>query len=193
MSADKEEAGPPKTEYGEAATRLLVHASRSIRLEAVSADRPKRRSSFRFIRNLFIRRSERALLAGCRKLMADDYEEASRHFRKAAPLPEAAFALGFLAIKDDRIEEAEEHLLAAMEFAEDSGGFLDRHGLSLVVSIPTGPHSSLDLEPNLRGALLGLIDIYTKQDREPEAALLRLKLRQESMPDAHGQPTELGG
>jgi hypothetical protein len=161
-------------------------------MESVQPDAPRRRSVGGILRKLLLPAAERALLAGCRELTAGDDEEARRQLLKAAHLADGAFILGFLAFRDGRLDEAEEHLRAADRAAGDLGSVLGRHGQSLVVQLPTGPRSSLRLEPSLRGVLLGLIEICRKQDRPSEAALLRLRLRQEVMPDAHGEISGLG-
>lgn len=178
--------------FEEEETRLWVVPSTSLRLEAVPAQASRRRSIRTLLRLLLSSRGERALVSGCRELSRGNDEEARRHLQRATHLPDGAFILGFLALRDDRLEEAEQHLRAAAEAPGDLGSVLGRHNQTLSVQLPTGPDSSVSLESSLRGALLGLIEICRRQGRAEEAALLRMRLRQEVMPDSHGEISGTG-
>lgn len=133
------------------------------------AGRPEDRLTLGFFQSLFTPSEEKALVEGCRELVRGDDDEALVHLRRATHLADGAFLAGFLALKKERLPEATEHLGSAVDSARELGRYFGKYGFSATLSLPITDEVMAEIEPNVRGALLGLVEAYQRQKQWSDA------------------------
>jgi predicted Zn-dependent protease len=131
---------------------------------------PDRRLTLGFFRRLVTPKREEALVDGCRELLFGEPAAALEHFRRAAELADGAFLAGVLALKAQRLAEAERHLSAALGNAGRLGKQLEKYGMSALISLPITEEVAAHVEPDERGVLLALAEVYQHQGHPQEAA-----------------------
>lgn len=139
---------------------------------------PRRaRLSGRFFQRLAPADDEKALVDGCRELALGDEGRALQLLEQAAHLADGAFLAGFLQLKHRRLEEAASHLNTAAEKHRSLGSCFSRYGISPTMVLPITDEIAVPVEANLRGVLLGLVEIYQLQERHREAMACLERLR----------------
>ena len=140
-----------------------------------------------FFKRLITPIEEEALVDGCRELVLGNEEKALEHLEKAVHLADGAYLAGFLALKQQRLEEAATYLATAAEKHSRLGRYFFKYGISAAMSLPITDLSacghaqageiSAHVGPDLRGVLLGLVEVYQRQERWEDAiaCLERLK------------------
>ncbi|GAB4255619.1 MULTISPECIES: DUF4236 domain-containing protein [Deferrisoma] len=136
---------------------------------AAPAPRPEERLTLGFFKRLVTPDDEEALVDGCRELVLGNEEKALEHLGKAAHLADGAFLAGFLALKLGRLEEAAAHLATAAEKHRDLGRHVSKYGIAATLRLPITDEVSAQVGPDLRGVLLGLVEVYQRQGRRAEA------------------------
>lgn len=139
--------------------------------------RPQDRLTMGFFQRLITPDDEEALVDGCRELVLGDEERALDFFKRAAHLADGAYLAGFLSLQKGHLEEAEKYLNAAAEKHPQLGKSISKYGISAVMSFPIADEISVHLGPDLRGVLLGLVEIYQRQGRLKEAIVCLEKLQ----------------
>ncbi len=143
----------------------------------VQAVRPEDRLTLGFFQRLITPGDEEALVDGCRELVLGNEDRALERLEKAVHLADGAYLAGFLALKKGWLEKAATYL----EKAAGNHRRLDRHfskyGLFATVSLPITDEVSAHLGPDLRGVLLGLVEVYQRQERWEEAMACLERLR----------------
>jgi tetratricopeptide (TPR) repeat protein len=137
----------------------------------------KDRLTLGFFRRLVIPDDEEALVDGCRELVMGNEVEAFQHFRQAGHLADGAYLAGFLALKNERIEEAESYLMMAAEKHNRLGRYFSKYGITTTMSLPITDEMSAHVGPNIRGVLLGLVEVYQRQERWQNAIACLERLR----------------
>jgi len=130
-----------------------------------------------FFRRLVTPDDEEALVDGCRELVLGDENKALGYLAKATHLADGAYLAGFLALKHERLQKAEAYLSTAAQKHRRLGRYFDRYGISAIMSLPVTDQVSVHVGPDLRGVLLGLVEVYQGQRRRAEASACLERLR----------------
>jgi len=143
--------------------------SASYSAPAVPTVRPEDRLTLGFFKRLITPDDEEALVDGCRELVLGNEEKALEHLEKALHLADGAYLAGFLALKKERLEEAANYLATAAEKHSRLGRYFSKYGISATMSLPITDEVSAHVGPDLRGVLLGLVEVYQRQERWEDA------------------------
>ena len=143
---------------------------------AVPAIRPEDRLTLSFFKRLITPDDVEALVDGCRELVLGNEAKALEHLRKAVHLADGAYLAGFLALKEERLQEAANYLAMAAKKHRHLGRYFSKYGISAVMSLPITDEVSAHVGPNLRGVLLGLVEVYQRQERWENAIACLEKL-----------------
>ncbi len=143
--------------------------SASYSTPAVPTVRPEDRLTLGFFKRLITPDDEETLVDGCRGLVLGNEEKALEHLEKAVHLADGAYLAGFLALKKDRLEDAANHLATAVEKHSRLGRYFSKYGISATMSLPITDEVVAHVGPDLRGVLLGLVEVYQSQGRWEDA------------------------
>jgi len=130
---------------------------------AVPTVRPEDRLTLGFFKRLITPDDEEALVNGCRELVLGNEDKALVHLAHAAHLADGAYLAGFLALKKGRLDEAANYLSTAAENHSHLGRYFSKYCISATMSLPITDEVSAHVGPDLRGALLGLVEVYQRQ------------------------------
>ncbi|OQX61710.1 MAG: hypothetical protein B5M56_08285 [Desulfococcus sp. 4484_241] len=144
---------------------------------AVPTVRPEDRLTMGFFRRLVTPDDEKALVDGCRELALGNEDKALRHLRDALHLADGAYLAGFLTLKKERLAEAEDCLTTAAEKHGRLGRYFSKYGISSTMSLPITDEILAHVGPDLRGVLLGLVEVYQRQKRWQDAIACLERLR----------------
>ncbi len=139
--------------------------------------RPEDRLTLGFFKRLIIPDEEEALVDGCRELVLGNDEKALEHLKKVVHLADGAYLAGFLALKKERLEEAANYLATAAEKHHRLGRYFAKYGISATMSLPITDEVTAHVGPDLRGVLLGLVEVYQLQERWDAAIECLQRLR----------------
>ncbi len=141
------------------------------------AVRPEDRLTLGFFKRLVTPDDEEAFVDGCRELALGNEDKALEHLHKATHLADAAYLAGFLALKRERLPEAVEHLAAAAERPRRLGTLFSKYGLTATLSLPITDEVTAHVGADLRGVLLGLVEVYQLLERWADAIACLERLR----------------
>ncbi|MCD6338544.1 MAG: DUF4236 domain-containing protein [Verrucomicrobia bacterium] len=144
--------------------------------------RPEDRLTLGFFKRLVTPKEEEAFVDGCRELVRGDEEKALEHLREAVHLADGAYLAGFLALKQDRLDEAAACLEKAVADFRKLGRYFNKYGLSVRLDLPVTEELVAHAGVGLRGALLALAEVYQRQGRR-EAAIASLERLRRLDPD----------
>ncbi len=130
---------------------------------------PKDRLTLGFFETLFASEDEKAFVAGCRELVAGNQRAALAHLKKATHLPDGAFLAGFLALHQHKLDLAENGLRKVLKQPRGLGRYFSKYGMAAYMSLPITEEVTAHVGPDVRGALLGLVEIYQLQKNREEA------------------------
>lgn len=136
---------------------------------AIPTVRPEDRLTLGFFKRLITPDDEEALVDGCRELVLGSEEQALEHLEQAVHLADGAYLAGFLALKQERLEEAANYLTTAAEKHSRLGRYFSKYGISATMSLPITEEVSAQVGPDLRGVLLGMVEVYQRQERREDA------------------------
>ena len=151
--------------------------SASYSAPAVPTVRPEDRLTLGFFKRLITPDDEEALVNGCRELVLGNEEKALEHLEKAVHLADGAYLAGFLALKREQLEGAANYLATAAEKHSRLGRYFSKYGISATMSLPITDEVSAHVGPDLRGVLLGLVEVYQRQERWEDAIACLERLR----------------
>ncbi len=151
--------------------------SASYSAPAVPTVRQEDRLTMGFFKRLITPDDEEALVDGCRELVLGKEEKALEHLEKASHLADGAYLAGFLALKKERLEEAANFLSTAAKKHRRLNHYFSKYNISATMSLPITDEVSAHVSPNLRGVLLGLVEVYQRQERWQDAIACLEKLR----------------
>src|SRR5690606_8484430 len=100
------------------------------------------------------------------------------HLEKAVHLADGAYLAGFLALKQQRLDEAADYLAKAAAQHGRLGRFFSKYGISATMHLPVTDEVSAHVDPDLRGVLLGLVEVYQRLGRGEEAISCLERLRE---------------
>ncbi|MGC8719534.1 MAG: DUF4236 domain-containing protein [Thermodesulforhabdaceae bacterium] len=163
--------------------RSSVRESESFSAPDVPTVRPEDRLTLGFFKRLITPRDEEALVDGCRELALGNEGSALEYLRKAVHLADGAYLAGFLALKQDRLEEAANYLETAADKYKQLGRYFSKYGISATINIPITDEVTAHVEPDLRGVLLGLVEVYQRQEQWEKAIACLEKLQRLKLDD----------
>jgi len=151
---------------------------------------PEDRLSLGFFKRLVTPAAEEALVEGCRELAGGDEPRALAHLRGARHLADGACLAGFLALKQDLVEEAAANFETAIADHRHLGAFLAKYGVAATFTLAITEEVAVHVGATLRGCLLGLAEACQRLERwddaiaalerlrrlEPDAVVVRLSL-----------------
>ncbi len=129
----------------------------------------RNRLTMGFFKRLVTPDDEEALVDGCRELALGDEEKAFDHLKQAVHLADGAWLAGFMALKMERIEEAERFLSSAARDYEKLGRHFNKYGISAELMLQITGEVSAHITCNREGVLLGLVEVYQRQGRMDDA------------------------
>jgi len=131
-----------------------------------------------FFKRLMTPDDEEAFVDGCRELALGNEDKAITQLRQAIHLADGAWLAGFLALKKNRLDQAEEFLHMALEKSNRLGYYFSKYGISATLSLPVTDEAEAFVGADVRGIWLGLVEIYQRKERWPDAihCLERLQL-----------------
>ncbi len=142
--------------------------------------RPEDRLTLGFFKRLVTPRAEEAFVDGCRELVLGHEDKALDHLRKATHLADGAYLAGLLSLQKGRLDDAASYLATAATQHKRLGRYFAKYGMSAHLSLPITDELTAHVGPNLRGVLLGLVEVYQRQRRWRDAiACLERLLRLE--------------
>jgi len=144
-------------------------ASTSSSKPALRAESQAQRLTLGFFKRLITPDDEQALAAGCRQLVLGNEDKALEQLRKAAHLADGAYLAGMLALKKERLDDAEGYLNLALARSGQLGRHFSRYGISASISLPITDELAAHVEANMRGVLLALVEVYQRQKRWRDA------------------------
>ena len=141
-------------------TRTGSRARRSPSPEGSSPEGPpvEGRLTLGFFRRLVTPDDEEHLVDGCRELALGSESKALPLLQQAASLTDGAFLAGLLSLKLGHAQQAAGYLDAVVRSPERLGRQFGRYGISAGASIPITDEISAHIGPDLRGALLALVE-----------------------------------
>ena len=143
----------------------------------VPSVRAEDRLTLGFFKRLVTPDDEEALVDGCRELVLGNEDKALEYFKNAVHLADGAYLAGFLTLKKEHLTEAADYLATAAERHSRLGRYFSKYGISATMSLPITDEVSAHVGPDLRGVLLGLVEVYQRQERWQDAIACLEKLR----------------
>jgi len=122
-----------------------------------------------FFKRLLTPDDEEAFVDGCRELSQGNDDAAFKHLQQAIHLADGAWLAGFLALKAERLDLAEQYLNMASEKQERLVHYFSKYSLEASLKMSVTDEVSALVEPDMRGILLGLVEIYQQQSRWHDA------------------------
>ncbi|MBW2306393.1 MAG: DUF4236 domain-containing protein [Deltaproteobacteria bacterium] len=144
---------------------------------AAPSVRPEYRLTLGFFKRLITPDDEESLVDGCRELVLGNEEKALEHLKEAIHLADGAYLAGFLALKKERLQEAADYLATAAEKHSRLGRYFSKYGISATMSLPITDEVAAHVGPDLRGVLLGLVEVYQRQEHWQDAISCLERLR----------------
>jgi len=122
-----------------------------------------------FFKRLITPDDEEAFVDGCRELSLGYENKAFAHLQQATHLGDGAWLAGFLALKTEQLDQAEQYLTLAAEKQQRLGHYFSKYGIEASLRISITEEVTAIVEPDFRGILLGLIEIYQQQSNWQKA------------------------
>ena len=144
---------------------------------ALPSVRAEDRLTLGFFKRLVTPDDEESLVDGCRELVLGNEDKALQHLEQAAHLADGAYLAGFLTLKKEQLTEAADYLAMAAEKHNRLGRYFSKYGISAVMSLPITGEVSAHVGPDLRGVLLGLVEVYQRLERWQDAIACLERLR----------------
>jgi len=121
-----------------------------------------------FFKRLVTPDDEEAFVDGCRELVFGDEQKALEYLQQATHLADGAYLAGFLALKRGDLNSAEQYLNVAAEKRSRLGYYFSKYGISASLSLPVTDAVSAFVAADIRGVLLGLVEVYQQTSRWQE-------------------------
>ena len=150
---------------------------RSSRPDDAAEVDPAGRLTMGFFKRLITPGGEEALVDGCCELIQGHERKALEYLRKAVHLADGAFLAGFLALKKGHLDEAGRHFNNIFFQIESLGRHFTKYGLDATLRLPITDEVSALVGPDLRGVLLGLVEVYQRQGRWQDALICLNRVR----------------
>jgi len=131
--------------------------------------RPEERLKLSFLQRLWTPKDVENLVDGAREALLGHHNKAYELLVQAAHLPDAAFLTGFLALEKNQLDQAEQLLRYAAAKHRQLGYLQKRYGVVPSLELPITDEITAHLPMNLRGTLLGLVEVLQRQGKDQEA------------------------
>jgi tetratricopeptide (TPR) repeat protein len=122
-----------------------------------------------FFAKLTASAEEKALVEGLRELNNGNEGAALNALRRGAHLPDAAFLCGILCLKRKLWAEAETNLRFALEHERELGCHFRKYQVNASCTLPITEKVFAVIQPNARGVLLALAEVYQHTDQLDQA------------------------
>ncbi|MBB5021372.1 DUF4236 domain-containing protein [Desulfurispira natronophila] len=166
-------------------SRQYPHGSSSQRSKRTSteASRPERISSaehlkLSILQRIFTPAAEKAFVYACREVIEGRIEAALPWLEKATSQADGAYLAGAVHMNLKNLEQASRCLQSAASNHTSLGKLFSKYEVEGTVYLSITNEVSVPIEPNQRGVLLGLAEIYQLQQRHDEALDILQQLRQ---------------
>jgi len=109
-----------------------------------------------FFKRLMTPDDEEAFVDGCRELALGNEDKAITHLQQAIHLADGAWLAGFLALKKNHLDQAEQFLHIASEKSNRLGYYFSKYGISATLSLPVTDEAAAFVGADIR-VLEGLV------------------------------------
>lgn len=157
-------------------------ASRSSTQRSAPPPPPAEKLTLGFFRRLMTPKDEVAFVDGMREAAAGHPKVALRHFARATNIPDACYMAGMISLKFAQYQDSKRHLTAALAKARFLGHHLHKYGVEATIHLPVTPELQAVVGPNVRGVLLGLVEVHQRLE-EWNDAIVRLEHLRRLEPD----------
>lgn len=123
-----------------------------------------------FFQKLAISSHEESLVSGLRDLTLGDESAALEHLEQSVHLADGAYLAGILSLNVNNLERAAEYLTFAAENSGDLGTYFDKYEVAAVMQLPITDEVFVHVDPDRRGVLLTLVEVYQRQERWGDAS-----------------------
>jgi len=130
-----------------------------------------------FFKRLVTPKEEEALIDGLRELSLGNEENAYKKLKKATHLVDGAFMAGYLALKNNKLKEAEEFFSSARDNYKSLGRYFSKYGVTATMSLAITNEYTAHLNPSIRGVLLALTEVYQRLGNRDKAITSLKRLR----------------
>jgi tetratricopeptide (TPR) repeat protein len=131
-----------------------------------------------FFQKLFTPPEEKLFVEGCKCYVTNDSKQAYYNFKTSLHIADSAFMAGLLSIKEKNYSDAQVCLEKAFSKSQELGKYFNKYGLALDINLPITDEISASIQPNIRGLLLTLAEVYQELKLYPKAGECLKKLRQ---------------
>lgn len=138
---------------------------------------PEDRLTLGFFKRLVTPKDEEGFVDGCRELVLGSEAKAFRHLEQAVDLADGAYLAGFLALKRDELAKSARYLETAAQKHARLGRHFAKYGVGATLSLPITNEVAAHVGSDLRGVLLGLVEVYQRQERWDDAVACLERLR----------------
>ena len=128
----------------------------------VPSDSPEERLTLGFFKSLITPDDEKGLVEGCRELFLGNDNDALEHLSKVSHLADGAYLAGFLSLKMNKLKNAATYLSAAVTGQNDLGRYFRKYGVLPSMTLAITDEVSTVVGPDIRGVLLGLVEVYQR-------------------------------
>lgn len=135
-----------------------------------------------FMQRLSLSEAEKALVSGLRELVGGNELDALKHFEGATSLADAAYLAAVISLNNNRLDNAKEYFLMAEAGHGELRQYFDKYEVSAVMTLGITDEVSVKIEPDHKGVVLGLVEVYQLQGAWRDA-LERLQQLQNDHPD----------
>ncbi len=135
-----------------------------------------------FFQKLSTSEEEKALVDGLREISCGNEGAALKHLEQATNLADAAYLAAVISLNNNQLDDSEKYFLMAEQKHQQLGTYFDKYEVSAIMSLPITREVYVKVDPNLRGVLLGLAEVYQAQGAWQDAARCLQRLRK-SDPD----------
>ena len=130
---------------------------------------PEDRLNLGYLKRLVTPRAEEDFVDGMRAFVRGNETAASRYFRKADHLADAAFMAGMLALKREAFQQAEQFLLSAKHNHSRLGRYFVKYDVQATATLSITREVSAVISPDVRSVLLALAEVHQHQGKPKEA------------------------
>jgi tetratricopeptide (TPR) repeat protein len=123
-----------------------------------------------FLKRLVTPKEEEHFVDGMRQFLLQHEAAALSHFSQARQLADAAFMAGILALKQEKLTQAEQFLKTANAKSSSLGRYFNKYGIQATAGLAITDEVAAIVGADRRGVLLALAEVYQHQGRWKEAA-----------------------
>ncbi len=130
-----------------------------------------------FFQRIFTSKEEIALVEGLKSMVSGEADTAYEKFCRAGTLPDGAYLAGFIAMDRHMYDQAASYLEFALSRHEELGTYFSKYQVTPRLRMKVTSDITACVEPDLRGVLLGLSEVYQLFEKTDEAIAVLERLR----------------